>query len=126
MTSAYGGRANESFEGGVFMVGTWRVRIGVVAVAAGALLGAAAVPASAWPLPLTSEDNNYLGAMRGNFPGDDDQLLIAGKQACQRLYSGQGRQAVIDGLAAEYGASPGAAGTLVSAARSTYCTQAPG
>jgi hypothetical protein len=35
MTSAYGGRANESFEGGVFMVGTWRVRIGVVAVAAG-------------------------------------------------------------------------------------------
>jgi hypothetical protein len=59
------------------MVGTWRVRVGVVAVAAGALLGAAEVPASAWPLPLTSEDTSYLNAVRGNFPGDDDQLLIA-------------------------------------------------
>jgi hypothetical protein len=108
------------------MVGTWRVRVGLVAVAVGALLGAAEVPASAWPLPLTSEDTNYLNAVRGNFPGDDDQLLIAGKQACQRLYSGQGRQAVIDSLAAEYGAGPGQAATLVSAARGTYCTQAPG
>lgn len=108
------------------MVGTWRVRVGVVAVAVGALLGATGVPASAWPLPLTSEDTNFLNAVRGNFPGDDDQLLIAGKQACQRLYSGQGRQAVIDGLAAEYGATSGAAGALVSAARGTYCTQAPG
>jgi hypothetical protein len=63
------------------MVGTWQVR--VVAVAAAALLGAAGVPASAWPLPLTSDEVNYLNSVRGGFPGDDDQLLLAGKQMCR-------------------------------------------
>jgi hypothetical protein len=95
-------------------------------LAAATMLGAAAAPASAWPLPLTAEDVNYLNAVRGNFPGDDDQLLLAGKQACRLLYTGQGTQAVIDATAGQYGASPGQAAALVSAARGTMCTQAPG
>jgi hypothetical protein len=75
------------------------------ALAAGALLGAAAAPASAWPLPLSPGDVNYLNAVRGSFPGDDDQLLL-GKQACRLLYTGQSAQAVIDSMAGLYGASP--------------------
>jgi hypothetical protein len=90
------------------------------------MLGAAASPAAAWPLPLTSEDTNYLNAVRGNFPGDDDQLLLAGKQACRLLYTGQPASAVIATTAAQYGAGPDQAATLVNAARGTYCTQAPG
>jgi hypothetical protein len=54
-----------------------RVRVVAAALAAGAMLVPTAAPAAAWPLPLTSEDTNYLNAVRGNFPGDDDQLLLA-------------------------------------------------
>lgn len=100
------------------------VRVVATALAAGAMLAAA--PAAAGPLPLTSDDINYLNAVRGNFPGDDDQLLIAGKQACRQLYTGQPAQAVIDSTAVQYGASPDQASGLVRAARSTMCTQAPG
>lgn len=94
-------------------------------VAAGAL-GLSAAPASAWPIPLTADDTNFLNATRGNFPGNDDQLLLAGRQACRMLYTGQGAQATIDATAATYGASPQQAGSLVGAARNTMCTQAPG
>ena len=60
---------------------------------AGGILGLAAAPAGAWPIPLTADDINFLNATRGNFPGNDDQLLFAGKQACRLLYTGQGAQA---------------------------------
>ena len=96
------------------------------ALAAGAMLVAAYAPAAAGPLPLTSEDISYLNAVRGNFPGDDDQLLIAGTQACRLLYTGQPVQAVIDSTAGQYGVSPDQASRLVRAARNTMCTQAPG
>jgi len=102
------------------------VRVIATALAAGAMLWAAVSPAAAWPLPLTSEDTNYLNAVRGNFPGDDDQLMLAGKQACRLLYTGQPASAVIGSTAAQYGASPDQAATLVNAARSNWCTQAPG
>ncbi len=39
-------------------------------------------------------------------PGDDDQLLLAGKQACRLLYTGQPSQAVIDTTTAQFGADP--------------------
>ena len=65
------------------------VRVIAAAVAAGALLGTAAATASAWPLPLTSDDVNFLNQARGNFPGDDDTLLIVGNQMCRGLYTGQ-------------------------------------
>lgn len=96
------------------------------AMAAGALLGGAAAPAAAWPIPLTDVEMNFLNAVRGNFPGNDDQLLLAGKQACRLLYTGQSAQSVIDATAGQYAASPAQAAGLVSAARGTMCTQAPG
>jgi hypothetical protein len=95
-------------------------------LAAGAMLGATAAPASAWPIPLTSVETNYLNGVRGNFPGDDDQLLLAGKQACRLLYTGQPAPAVIDAIAAQYGAGRDQAAVLVGNARNTMCTQAPG
>jgi Protein of unknown function (DUF732) len=73
-----------------------------------------------------TEDNNYLGAVRGNFPGDDDTLLMAGRGACRLLYTGSGTEGAIDATAAQYGASPGQAAAVVSAARGNFCTQAPG
>jgi hypothetical protein len=96
------------------------------AFAAGGLLAATAAPAFAWPIPLTWEDNNYLGAVRGAWPTDDDTLLMAGRGACHLLYTGSGTQGAIDGTAAQYGASPDQAAVVVRAARGTYCTQAPG
>jgi len=65
-------------------------------LAAGALLGTTAVPAAAWPLPLTSDDVSFLNAARGRFPGDDDQLLMAGRQMCRLLYTGQSSSVVVD------------------------------
>ena len=102
------------------------IRVLATALAAGAMLGAAVAPAAAWPIPLTSDDINYLNAVRGNFPGDDDQLLLAGRQACRLLYTGQPASAVIASTAAQYGAGPDQAATVVNAARSTMCTSAPG
>jgi len=106
-----------------------RTRLGQIVAAAavtGGLLGLVAAPAGAWPIPLTADDINFLNATRGNFPGNDDQLLLAGKQACRMLYTGQGSQPTIDATAAQYGASPDQAAGLIGAARSTMCTQAPG
>ncbi|KUI36237.1 DUF732 domain-containing protein [Mycobacterium sp. GA-2829] len=102
------------------------IRVVAATLAAGALLGTAIVPAGAWPIPLTVEDTAYLSATRGAFPGNDDQLLTAGRQACRLLYTGQPTNAVVDSLAAQYAATPAQASMVVSAARGTYCTQAPG
>ncbi len=99
--------------------------VATVAIAGG-LLGLGAAPAGAWPIPLTADETNFLNATRGNFPGNDDQLLLAGKQACRLLYTGQGNQGAVDATAATYGATPAQAASLVGAARSTMCTQAPG
>ncbi len=104
----------------------WSVRVVATALAAGALLGATAAPASAWPITLTQEDTNYLNQVRGVFPGDDDQLLLVGRQICRGLMTGQGSQAVIDSTAAQYGATPDQAATALRAAHGTYCTSAPG
>lgn len=101
-------------------------RVLAATLVGGALLGAAVAPAAAWPLPLSADEVNYLNAVRGNFPGDDDQLLLAGKQMCRLLYTGQPASAVIGTTAAQYGASPDQAAAALGAARSTMCTQAPG
>jgi hypothetical protein len=53
------------------------VRLIAAAVAAATALGATAAPAVAWPLPLTSDEVNFLNAARNGFPGDDDVLLTA-------------------------------------------------
>jgi hypothetical protein len=106
--------------------GNLAVHVTAVAVAAGALLGATAAPATAWPITLTAEDTNYLNQVRGVFPGDDDQLLLVGRQICRGLMTGQGTQAVTDSTAAQYGASPDQAAVAVRAAHGTYCTSAPG
>jgi hypothetical protein len=102
------------------------VRIVGAALAAGALLGATGAPAGAWPIPLTDVDYRFLNATRGVFPGDDDQLLLAGRQICRLLYTGQHNQDAIDAMVGQYGATPDQAAVAVRAARSTYCTQAPG
>lgn len=108
------------------MWGSIGMRCAAAAIAAAGFLGAAVAPASAWPIPLTDVDHNYLNATRGNFPGNDDQLLLVGRQVCRGLYTGQPANAVIDSTAAQYGASREQAALVVNAARSTYCTQAPG
>ena len=105
---------------------SWTTGSMVTVAAAGVLLGATAPAASAWPLPLSSDDQNFLSSARGTFPGDDDQLLIVGRQMCRMLYTGQPAQAVIDTTAAQYGATPGQAAGVLHAARGTSCTQAPG
>jgi len=100
----------------------------VIATAAvvGALLGASAATAAAWPIPLTHDQVGYLDATRGSFPGDDDTRLMAGQFACHLLYSGQPSSAVIDQVSAQYGADPGQAAAAMHAAHGTMCTQAPG
>jgi hypothetical protein len=102
------------------------VRAVVTATAVGALLGATAAPASAWPIPLEPGQVAFLNATRGSFPGDDDQLLMAGLFACRSLYTGQSSSAAADSVAAQYGGGPGQAAAIVRAARGNLCTQAPG
>ena len=102
------------------------VRLAAAAAAAGALLTAATGPASAWPIPLTSDDIRFLNTARGTFPGDDDELLQAGKYMCHLLYSGQPSAAVIDQVGAEHGASHDQAAKLMGAARGSLCRMAPG
>ena len=102
-------------------------RLAAVTLAAGTLLGATAAPAYAWPIPLTPDQTSYLATARGTgFPGHDDQLLMAGEQACHLLYSGQHAPAVTDAVAAQFGADPGQAASVIRVARGTLCTQAPG
>ncbi|MGX9788620.1 DUF732 domain-containing protein [Mycobacterium sp. MMS18-G62] len=95
-------------------------------LATGALLLTTAAPAEAWPIPLTPDQTRFLNAARGNFPGDDDQLLLVGEQMCHLLYSGQPSSAVIETTAGQYGASPDQTAVVLRAARRTLCTQAPG
>jgi hypothetical protein len=102
------------------------IRLIASALAAGVLLGATAAPAAAWPLPLTNDEVKFLNATRGTFPGDDDVLLIVGRQMCRMLYTGQPSSAVINDTAAQYAASPDQAAGVLRAARNTMCTQAPG
>ena len=104
----------------------WSKRLAASAAAATALMGASAGTACAWPIPLTGEDTRFLNMTRGTFPGDDDQLLMAGRQVCNMLYNGRGVNGATDQLVADYGTGPSEAGVMVRAARSTYCTQAPG
>lgn len=105
-----------------------RITVGALGAAAtaGALLGFTAAPAIAWPLPLTPDQVSFLNAARGTVPGNDDQVLLAGLQACRQLYTGQSAAAVADATAAQYHTSPSQAAALVGAARGTLCTQAPG
>jgi Protein of unknown function (DUF732) len=106
----------------------WRsVRMVGIAVAVGALLGAAAAPAAASPVQPTPEETNFLNVVRGNFPGDDAQLVQAGEQVCTMLaYSGQPASAVSGLIAARYGASPDQAANLVNAAHDLICPYLPG
>lgn len=93
------------------------VRIGVVAIAAGAVAVSAAGVSGAWPTTVTPEMQRYIDNARGaGATGDDDALLTQGYLACHVLYTGQGV------AAAEAATSP----AVVGAARGTLCTQAPG
>jgi len=86
------------------------VRILAVAIGAGALLGIGAGTAAAWPIPITPEEQNVIN--RGHaagWPGDDDGVLMAARQACQALMTGQGTQGATDMLAGMYNADPGVA-----------------
>jgi Protein of unknown function (DUF732) len=103
------------------------VRTVGTALAIGALLGAAAAPAAASPSQPTPEEMNFLNVVRGNFPGDDAQLVQAGEQVCVMLaYTGQPASAVSGQIAARYGASPDQAANLVSAAHRIICPYLPG
>jgi hypothetical protein len=97
------------------------------AVTASALLGLATGTASAWPTPITPEQQRYINQARGaGFPGDDDAVLQAGMQACRALYTGQGVQGAIGTVAGQAGVTPDQAGVAVRIARGILCTQAPG
>jgi hypothetical protein len=103
------------------------IRVSAVALAAGTLVGFAAGTASAWPTPITPEQQRYINQARGaGFPGDDDAVLQAGMQACRALYTGQGVQGAIGTVAAQAGVNPDQAGVAVRLARGALCTQAPG
>ncbi|CDO27705.1 DUF732 domain-containing protein [Mycolicibacterium porcinum] len=108
--------------------GRWRTAVApiVAALLLGTALGATAPQAAAWPMPLTAEDTTYLKATRGVFPGDDDQLLLVGREMCRLLYTGTPAQAVIDQMAGQYAATPDQTAVALRAARRAYCTQAPG
>ena len=102
------------------------IRLASAALAAGALLAGTAGTAAAWPIPITPEQQNFISQARGaGFPGGDDQILMAGQQACRALYINQGVQGAIDAVAGPNGATPEQAAGLVRAARGTMCTQAP-
>lgn len=98
-----------------------------VTFGAGGLLWTAVGTAWAWPVPITGEQLSFINQSRNaGFPGDDDQVLTAGLQACRLLYTGQGTRGAAGTLAGQYGTSPEQAAALVSAAHGIMCTQAPG
>jgi hypothetical protein len=102
-------------------------RVLAAALSAGALLAAETGTASAWPIPITPEQQRYINQARGaGFPGDDDAVLQAGMQACRALYTGQGAQGATGTVAGQAGVSPDQAGVAVRLARGILCTQAPG
>ena len=79
------------------------VRLIATARAVGALMGAAAARSAARPTRLTAAQITFVHAVYGNFPGYDDQLLLAGVQACRQLCTGQPTSAVIGATATQYG-----------------------
>jgi Protein of unknown function (DUF732) len=103
------------------------IRVAAATLGAGALVGFAAGTASAWPTPITPEQQRYITQARAaGFPGDDDAVLQAGLQACRALYTGQGVQGAIGTVAGQAGVNPDQAGVAVRLARGSLCTQAPG
>lgn len=106
---------------------SWSARIIATALAGGAMVGVATALAAASPEQPTPEETNFLNAVRGNFPGDDTQLVLAGEQACTMLaYTGQPESWVSGQLAAARGASPDQAARLVSSAHDIICQYLPG
>jgi hypothetical protein len=76
------------------------IRVAAATLGAGALVAAAAGTASAWPTPITPDQQRYITQARAaGFPGDDDAVLQAGLQACRALYTGQGVQGAIGTVA---------------------------
>jgi hypothetical protein len=103
------------------------VSVVAVTVGAGALTGLTAGTASAWPIPITPDQQRYISQARAaGFPGDDDAVLQAGMQACHALYAGQGAQGAAGTVAGQAGVSPDQAAVAVRLARGSLCTQAPG
>lgn len=102
-------------------------RMLAAAVGAGALLGVGAGTAGAWPIPITPEEQGVITrGHQAGFPGDDDQVLMAARQACQALMTGKGTQGATDLLAGMYHTDPGVALNLVGIAHGTLCTSARG
>ncbi|MGB8407141.1 MAG: DUF732 domain-containing protein [Mycobacterium sp.] len=102
-------------------------RMLTAAVGVGVLLSVGAGTAGAWPIPITPEEQGVIN--RGHaagWPGDDDAVLMAARQACQALMTGQGTQGATDALVGMYGADPGVARQLVNIAHGTLCTSARG
>lgn len=103
------------------------IRAVVIAMGSGALLAGAVAPAGAWPIPITAEEQNFINrAHATGFPGDDDQMLLVGRQACQMLMTGTNTQDAADGLAGRYGVDPAQARAVVGLAHSILCTSARG
>lgn len=123
MSKYQGAERSRRHDGGVGKV----ARLLTAAVGAGALLSAGAGTAAAWPIPVTPEEQRVID--RGHavgWPGDDDGVLMAARQACQALMTGQGTQGATDSLVGMYGADPGVARQLVNIAHGTLCTSARG
>ncbi|MCT7363793.1 hypothetical protein A7G45_13365 [Mycolicibacterium llatzerense] len=103
------------------------VRVASAVLVAGAAFGISAGTASAWPIPITPEQQRFINQARAaGFPGDDDAVLQAGLRACQLLMTGSGTQGATDGIVGETGADPGPAAALVRRAHGILCTSARG
>lgn len=103
------------------------MRIVVSVLVAGTAFGATVPTASAWPIPITPEQQRFINQARAaGFPGDDDAVLQAGLQACRMLMTGSGTQGAIDGIVSGTGADPGPAAALVRRANGILCTSARG
>lgn len=103
------------------------IRATTIALAAGAMLGATASTAWAWPIPITAEQQNFINQARSaGYPGSDDDVLQAGLYGCQLLMTGHGTQGATDTIAAQNGVDPARAGALVRIAHGILCTSARG
>jgi hypothetical protein len=103
------------------------IQVSLTTLGGGALVGFAIGTASAWPTPITPDQQRYITQARAaGFPGDDDAVLQAGLQACRALYTGQGVPGATGTVAGQAGVTPDQAGVAVRLARGNLCTQAPG
>ncbi len=99
----------------------------VVTFGAGALAGLTTGTASAWPVPITPDQQRYINQARAaGFPGDDDAVLQAGLQACRAFYTGQDAQAATGTVASQAGVTPDQAAVAVRLARGRLCMPPPG